>query len=68
MAVMTAALALAAATPIMFGVGLAAVVANIQVLSVSTHYPADMQPDDGSTFYYRQRVLAPLIRACVGSR
>jgi hypothetical protein len=46
--------------------GLAISGGNIYTLSVSTHYPSNVNADDGSILYYQQQVLGTISRASAG--
>ncbi|MGZ4638803.1 MAG: hypothetical protein ACXV2J_07065, partial [Actinomycetes bacterium] len=46
--------------------GLAVSGRNVYVLSVSTHYPSDVQADGGGPVYYQQQVLSTLQRSALG--
>ncbi len=46
--------------------GLAISGGNIYTLAVSTHYPSNVNADDGSILYYQQQVLGTISRAAVG--
>jgi len=46
--------------------GLAISGGNIYMLSVSTHYPSNVEADDGSILYYQQQVLGTISRAGAG--
>jgi hypothetical protein len=46
--------------------GLAISGGNIYTLSVSTHYPSNVNADNGSTLYYQQQVLGTISRASLG--
>jgi hypothetical protein len=46
--------------------GLAISKGNIYTLSVSTHYPSNVNADDGSSLYYQQQVLGTISRALLG--
>lgn len=46
--------------------GLAMSAGNVYGLMVSTHYPSDVEADEGGPVYYQQQVLAKVPRSSVG--
>jgi len=46
--------------------GLAVSAGKVYVLSVSTHYPSNVQADEGGPVYYQQQVLSTISRAALG--